>query len=188
MRYLGNLTDDNSPQIQSQTALAFGSGRFTLSTNNSWVSSAHQSYGFVFHNKTENAGTGSDPTPEWENLDVILPAGRMVKRLILAIRVNNNDVTDLEISAGVKNLTGGADWITGVDDDSESEFVEAYRDYWVTPSVGDALGGNINDLHLRRIEIDHTAAEDSFLMFYLRPTGTLGAARYAFASWAWEIV
>jgi len=81
------------------------------------------------------------------------------------------------ITFGRPDLTSQAD--QGWDNISEIVYTTLWRDMWMDPSDPDQLVTftNINDLHLRKIELDFTVPVDGWINAYLKPTrGTTSTA------------
>ena len=159
-------------------SLVHFAGELQFSTDNQWRTSSDKLKGVWDTNHNQGAGTGVDPSVEWESRGVIVPAGRTIKNIIVEGRVNNGtEVTDIEMYFLLKTPDPITRWDSGYDGDGEHVIEEVYRDNWYTPSVGATFTGNINDTHARVLSVDHSVTDLSYLEFYAKPIGTLTQTR-----------
>lgn len=173
--------------VSSQPSLVLYAGRYLCSADTRWVTSADDLYGFNLQNFQENCGTGLDPIVEWEHMGLFVPAGRTLRKLHLIGRVNNAEVTDLEIDIYEKYPNPATRWSSGIDADGEVTTNSIYRDTWMTPTVGDSHTGDIRDMHKRTLTLNHAISQDCFVGIYIKPVGTITANRYFYATNTWEI-
>lgn len=172
-------------------SLIVASGRFYLQTAKNWVTDSDDNYGPAYYQWAESGGTGANPIAEWEHLGHLIPAGRRIKKFLIAGRVNNTEVTDIEIVLLLRRPNPVSRWETGLDNDGEDVETLLYRNMFFSPDDGGVVfSGNINDVHKREILLDQLVEEDSYLSIYVRPVSllpVLAARRYFVNTYTWEI-
>jgi len=164
--------------------------RWSLFTDNRWITCYDDLYGPNHYNATESAGIGSNPIIEYEHLGLFVPAGTVVKDLTIINRVNSSaEITDLQFVADLKTPEP-ARWLGGYDDDAEDSNLILLDDTWIDPADPEHeafTSGAITDIYRRVFSIDHTVDEDSELALYMKPVGTITATRYAYLTHIWTL-
>lgn len=154
-----------------------------------WYTGADDVYGGYSHpNHSEGADDNAVPTVEWEHLGLLIPAGRRLGKFHLTGRTNSSSISELEIYIGMKEPNPLTRWESGMDNDSELSMVPVYQDLFMNPAVGTPFTGNINDIHRRTYDLDHTVANDSLLMIYMRaPYYGSSSTKYFYHTWTLEV-
>lgn len=176
----------NLPGAAPNRATINNAGRMYCYSNERWVTNSDDRYGPSYYQWNENCGTGNNPTIEWEHMgDLILP-GTRVKSLSIAGRVNNQQVSDIEVYGLVRTPNPATRWQTGMDNDSENTVTDLFRGSFRNGGVF-THSGNTNDLHLQRWEFDVPVTDFSMLSLYLKPTLNGTSTRYAYLTYVWEL-
>lgn len=177
----GEITSHTHPSSASASKYRYMySGRTYCYTDLRWVTSMDDNYGWSYYQNNESGGTGVDPIGEWEHQGIPVPSGTKLKKVWIKGRVNNVEVTDIQIAIyGVTPSTADRWTGVGVDTDSEVVSTEIHRNTFFTPVAGGTpFTGATNDIHLRKIDLDYTFTEDAELRIYYKPVGVLTANRY----------
>lgn len=149
------------------------SGRFHLFTNNRWVGS-NVSFGQSDSNFKQNHGTGDFPNILWNSLGIgFLPKGTVLHSLEFIGRVNNNEITDLQIQLSCQgdNLEIGG---SGYDSISESE-----NEIILPPTNLGTNAPNLADIQRHLISLgDYVLGNDRIIVFCCKPLGTISSTRY----------
>ncbi len=178
---------DGTIQVgEARSSFISNSGRFQFSTSNPWITESDDNYGPSYYPRAESAGTGSNPTVEWEHMGTILPAGVFIKNLHLTGRVNSTQITDMDISIRARVPNPLNRYQSGIDSDGEMTNTEIFRGFWKA-QVG-SFSGSMNDMHAATISIDHLLTELTQISIYVKPSGSLSSTRYFYSTWSWEIV
>lgn len=146
-------------------------GRFYCYTDNRWIT-YNSSYGAQSENNNTNCGTSSAPWLSWTQMGLFVPKGAVLTSMDGFMRSSSGEITDVEMRAYFQTGTFGTTWADNAD---------TTRTWITTETVATP------DLGFKRATLDlegTIAPEDGFLMFYVRPTGTLTATRYLYASMA----
>lgn len=152
---------------------------------------SNASYGPNYYQTTTSLGTGADPTFEWEDLGVWLPGGTKIKRIHIALRINNAEVTDLELYWALRGGDTAARWETGLDNDSEISVTDVYRGkFWNNTDEGQpTFSGNLQDIHRRTFDVNVIVpAGGAYLDQCMKPEGTLTTTRYGWWTSTIEVV
>lgn len=163
--------------------------RWYAETDNRWVTNSDDQYGMHNANANEDCGTGTDPVIEHEHVGMFLPSGVYLRDMHVYAKGNNTEITEMDIAIWqhAPNGTTGT-YQGGLDNDDEFTNTKVFQDKWMTPAVGTAFTGNINDMHYRKWSIDHTITTDTSLNFFMKPTGTITSIKYFFAEITLELV
>jgi len=172
-------------KIESMYSIISLPQSYLFDTTDEWISGADQTYAYGNNQADETGGTGANPVPTtWAAVGKIIRGGTYIRDILLAGRVfSGAEITDLDISVMAYKPNSGAahTWYTGIDAQTEYTETEIYRDTYMTPSVGTAFTGAINDHMLRKLSIESTVTDTSYLMIWMQPTGTLtGANKFTF--------
>ena len=152
-----------------------------------WITESDDVRGFNAQDANENAGTGVDPVIEWEHMGMFIPAGYTINNLHIVGKSNNNEITEMEIYAIIRQPDPITRWETGMDNDAEDVVTDLFRDLWIDSPTDDTLTGALADTHRRTIALNHDVTQDSFISIYYKPSGTLTATRYFYTSYTWEL-
>ncbi|MCF2871641.1 DUF2793 domain-containing protein [Octadecabacter sp. G9-8] len=144
-------------------------GRVYCYTDGRWVT--HNNYhGTKTPNISATAGTGADPTLNWDDVGVFVEQGYEFTNLVNAVRSNNAQLTNFDLR--VYFQTGP--WDVGFSADADVTRT-------LIGSADSAQAGTGFD----RVTVDlggFVAPADGFLLFYWRPIGTLTSTRYLYSS------
>lgn len=174
----------DSDGVPAKQSLICHSGRWYCYTDNRWVTNSDDNYGPTYYQFNESGGTGADPLIEWEHQGDMLPAGTLIKSIIISCRTTSTEVTDFEFAL-VRTTPEVGRAESGVDNDAEDVHAEIYRDFYFNPTTPGqpAMTGNTNDLHVREIPINVTLEELNKVGMYIKPVGTITANRYLLMTW-----
>jgi len=149
-----------------------GSGRIYAYADNRWVTNSDDNYGTNYY---QHQG------------DIILP-GTIIKSLTVITRATDdgvpdgNGITDMSIKAIVKHPDPITRWETGVDSDGEVSVDDIY-----SFKMMDAATGNVNDMHMRTVAIEHEVLQASLLSLYFKPEGARTATDYIQFSYMFQL-
>ena len=166
------------------------SGRFYLYDDEEWACMSNISYGFNERQWSNGSGYGAAPTPSWQDLGWLVPPNRTVKKLYLMGRVNNAQATDMYVSLMKVVPNPVTRWGSGFDADSEITSTELHNDTFqnmVTNFTGTTYAGNMQDMHLAGVDLDHEITEYSQLFLYVKPIEELTSNRFFYCSMAIEL-
>lgn len=176
-----DLMDDDAPVINK--ARVHKSMRTYFYSDLRWISWADDNYGHQTENASESAGTGVNPIFEWENRGIPFKAGDVIKSIEVRGRVNNTEITDIEMYLVYCHPTSLLTATTGMDNDNELTTIDLYRDMWKTPLNGQLpFTHPINDEAIRVIDLDYTVLRDGDLRLFYKPVGANTATRYFYSS------
>ncbi len=186
-----DLNSDSATQLATQQSIkayvdakglmgTWSWGRIYCYTDNRWVTGNDDNYGITYHQHNESGGTGASPIVEWEHRGWYMPDNIKIKNIYIFGRVNNVEVTDLELDIYACTPTTAGRWEgAGVDNDGELTNTQLHNDNFFSPTGGGtAFTGATNDNHVRKITIDHSLTAGSELRIYMKPAGTITATRY----------
>ena len=163
-------------------------GRFYARTNNRWVGDCSSTYGPFYYQWLQNGNAGALPAYSWANIGSRIFAGEKVTRFVLAGRSNNAEVTAWQLNLVYIRPDSAARWSGGWDANAEMVIEQLYNDDLYNPVVEQAFTGNITSVvHQRTIDLDFEAPEDGYLCTWMKPSGTITADRFFYASRAWTI-
>lgn len=168
-----------------------GSGRANMTTTNDWVTNASASQGTNREDFSETGGTGVDPLATWTKMGNFVEKGTIVDEMELRARVNNSEVTEVEII--VYKVITNNDWDTanGMSNDGDMTRTELFRDDWFNISSGTVYTANTNQ-HRRKLTMSTTAdanifEDDGYLEIWYKPTGTITSTRYFEHTYSYKI-
>lgn len=161
--------------------------RVSLNADGRWLSIGDANFGFEDTIAAENGGTGATPLIEWENQGIPFQAGDRLTRLEVRARANNADVSDIELYVVYTHPDAETRWETGFDNDGEVLSVLVYNDLYLGRAAN-PITAVINDRSRQVIPLDFTCPTTGEIRVFVRPTGTLAAARngYLQTIWDWE--
>jgi len=175
--------NDLSNRILTHRWSEHNCGRVFCYSDNRWIASEDDNYGSSTENYAEPCGTGVDPIVEWEHGGMIMLAGESVENLQMIARVNNNEVTDMEIRVIIKYPNSSNSYDAGIDNDAEFTKETIYQGTWWEPG----WTGNMNDRHKKLIEINHTFAQDCEIGIFFKPIRSSGTStRYFYPTYRWD--
>jgi len=171
--------------VEERSQLVSYSGRWYLYSDSRWVTESDDNYGSGYFQFTESGGTGSNPVYEWEHMGTLVPAGKIIKSLMLGCRANSTSITDIEFRIVCKTPAGSNTWYSGIDNDSEIQVQTLYDGRFVTPE----MSGNMGDTRLRKIDLNNFEVQDDCqLCIYIKPIRYGSGTKYLYSNWTWEIV
>ena len=94
-------------------------------------------------------------------------------------RANNLQIADLEYRVVLKKPTPAVGWNGELDNDAEVDVQVIASGTFVNSAT---FTGNLQHLKVIEIPIDHEVVDDSMLLFYVRPVGTITATRYFYST------
>ena len=160
-------------------------GRYYLYSADRWITDADDNYGVYHLNHAELAGSGDEPTYEWEHMGDYFRAGTQIKSFSLVGRANATDVKDLEIRLVAKYPTDPEAWKTGFNADTQVSVQTIYSGLY------SEMGVTADDLaRFTRgfVELDVELAQDSMICMYMRKTDDGVSTRYFTGSRTMEVL
>lgn len=180
------INNSNAPGSMAPSLIT-GAGRHYIRSNR-WYTGADDQYGYAYYQNSEQAGSGSIPTMEWEHMGIFLPAGRRLGNLHIAGRTNSTSVTDIRMFMALRYPDSPSRWETGYDSDWEMDYTLVHDDMFANPSVGVPLsGGNMADMRRRTIALDQAVEQDSYFSIYMKASATNSSTRYFYHTWTLEV-
>lgn len=174
----GRLAD-----IQPALGFLHKSFRYYCYADTRWVTSSNPNYGPNYFQALESGLTGAEPVYEWEHLGSVMPENTTYRKLRWWGRVNNVEVTDLEMRIVYRIPNPITGYTAGVDADGEQTVTVLFSGNWWEPS----WGGANNDLHYKEIDLGNvTVPEVSMFSVYVKPIRTGTGTRYFFSTWSLE--
>ena len=151
-------------------------------TNNRWVYPS-TAYGPSYFQWNANGGTAATPSTTWAYNGTMLPAGTVLKRIIVKGRSQNAQLTGLKVFMRVAN-GDFFDPALAIDTNAEAAVQTV-----LAPT--DALlytAGNSQDMRATEISLnDYVLVNDQDLHLYFQPQGTLTATRYYYLTYMIEV-
>lgn len=144
-------------------------GRFYCYTDNRWVT-YFTTHGTKNPNISAGAGTGTDPTLSWQHIGAMVEKDACLQFIKSAHRVNSTEVTGVDMR--VYFQTGP--WDTGWNSNGD-----------VTRTLIGSVDNGTAATSFSQTTIDlgnFIAPEDGFVLFFMRPVGTITATRYLYSS------
>ena len=157
----------NQPQLHH----SHWSGRFYNYTDNRWVG-WNQNYGPNNQNWNYNLGTNAEPDAQWNQRGIYLLAGAQLRRLCMAGRVNNTQVTGFNFRVLYDTGNWGGGWDSNVETTRTVMFTQ------------DGLTFNASDQTQFSLDLSSSAplAADGYIKVAYQPTGTITGTRYFYTS------
>ncbi|WP_179378101.1 DUF2793 domain-containing protein [Jannaschia marina] len=144
-------------------------GRWYCYTDNRWVTFS-TSYGPTSENRNSSAGTGSEPSTSWTHIGLFVRGGTRLLSLDGMLRASSTQVTGYDLRICVQTGALDGSWNTASETQKTTIHASDNR------PMGTAWHGLSADL------TSTVVPQDSAVLIYIRPHGTLSGTRYLYST------
>jgi len=159
------VSEDNNVRLSRKIITI--SGRFEIDNDDDWASWSDPNFGPNLQDWDLDLGNGNAPIVDWDGLGMMFPAGTILKRIVVKVRGNNNDIDTIETFARVHDV----DLTQGLAIDSAAEIgafdiEEANQIVNLDPVPANALDMQVFEINLA----DYTFINHGDLHLFMRST------------------
>jgi len=178
----GGLITGFNQAVHPHKQIYANSCRAYCYTNNRWIY-PNAVYGPNYFQWNANGGTTVEPTVVWNQIGTIIPAGTVLKRIVVKGRANNNTVTGLKMFIRIHD----ADFFDqglAIDTLAEANAVTVLP----VTNILEYTTGNTLDMRATEVSLgDFVMPRDTDLHIFFQPEGTITATRYYYLTYMIEM-